>query len=646
MLVGKTSHIWNLRSPFSKVAHKLLDYTSETPFQFNPYPNYQSWKRWKSGFGRYNPCEGPNGGLIEDIQVFKGRPRKFPGPGMGSYDVLGIDGNLCFERDTRLGLYGNGQLKDGRPLEWDQVDWGSLQRKCFVKNADRYDSSARENRWLRLYPELEPPGDDQQVLSGASKGGALDDEARWRQFLDGLNPDEIHQYSDAEYELVDDPNFDGGESDLRKRWARILPLTLPWRQATISESRTAILLRSYTGKEYTENDKQVIRSLLTEMALRSGGEYEVFLLLHVKDAGIDLHDVTNRRHILEENVPLEFHNITVMWNDETVSKVYAALTDEEARDVHYGQWLSVQWFSMQHSEFDFFWNWEVDSRYTGHHYDLIRKLEEFGKKQPRKGLWERNDRYYIESIHGDYDTTFREMVERLSGNGTVWGAPPVPVVKPVGPKPPVAHPKDDDYEWGVGEEADLITLGPIFNVPGSEWIFDNHVWGYSGENFEGWAIPRRGTIITQARVSKKLLDIMHVENLRGNHVVSEMTPQTVALLHGMKAVYAPHAVFYDRPWSGEFLHKWFNAGPLGTVGGHGSSIGWGREKRYQGSTWYYRAEPPNRLYNNWLGFEDKGIGGEAWEEFNGRACLPPMLLHPVKDTKETPPGYRTWHEIY
>ena len=37
----------------------------------------------------------------------------------------------------------------------------------------------------------------------------------------------------------------------------------------------------------------------------------------------------------------------------------------------------------------------MDARYTGHYYDLIDKVTKWAKKQPRKGLWERNGRYYL-----------------------------------------------------------------------------------------------------------------------------------------------------------------------------------------------------------------------------------------------------------
>jgi hypothetical protein len=70
-------------------------------------------------------------------------------------------------------------------------------------------------------------------------------------------------------------------------------------------------------------------------------------------------------------------------------------------------------------------------------------------------------------------------------------------------------------------------------------------------------------------------------------------------------------------------------------------MGWGREGRFQGSTWYFRATPPQRLYTNWMGWEDTGIGGPKWETVHGRPCLPPMLLHPIKVVKETAPGFKS-----
>ncbi|TQS32102.1 hypothetical protein Golomagni_07591, partial [Golovinomyces magnicellulatus] len=341
------------------------------------------------------------------------------------------------------------------------------------------------------------------------------------------------------------------------------------------ETRTAILLRSYTGKKYSENDKQTIRAMISEVSLRSGGKYQVFLLMHVKDRNLQIEDPAVLKKVLDEQVPPEFHSITVAWNDQAVWKIYTEMKDNNERSVHTAQWLSVQKFSHEHPEFDFIWNWEMDFRYTGHHYDLLESLDKFGRDQPRKGMWERSDRWYIPKYHGDYNTEFRQDIEKRYGDNTVWGAPELPFINPVGPKPPHASPKDDNYEWGVGEDADVITTGPMFDPIHSNWIIGSQVWNYKDDQHRSKDLPRRSTIVTQSRISKRVLDIMHVENMRGNHVASEMTPQTVALIHGLKALHAPHPVFMDRSWNGQFLNNWYNPGPNGTSGSYGSPMGWG-----------------------------------------------------------------------
>ncbi|TDZ27079.1 hypothetical protein Cob_v000489 [Colletotrichum orbiculare MAFF 240422] len=570
-------------------------YSNQRPVAYNPYPDYNSDEWNKTHRAAYVPCAGATGETVEDLLVFKGHPEKFPKTGFGSFDVLNMDGNICYERETRLGPYGLlPQLsKAGLRIDWDNINWGDLQEKCVLRNAARFDDG-KPNEYIKTaYP-------------GIAEKHARDVEKR---------------------------GFAKSKDSKSKK----------------ADTRTAVLLRSYTGKKYSENDKQVIRALISELSLRSGGEFQVFLLLHVREQELDiLNDEATYQYVLNEHVPLEFHGITKLWNDKAVWDLYTALTDDNERSVHSAQWLSVQKFSQDHPEFDFIWNWEMDARIVGHHYDFLKRLDEFAAKQPRRGLWERNERYYIPEFHGDYDNDFRKDVEMRTRGNQIWGPPKLPFINPVGPKPPVDNPEKDNYKWGVGEDADMITVGPIFNPINSSWIISDHIWGYKDEAHPDPAktLPRRTTIVTQSRVSKRLLDIMHVENLRGNHIASEMTPQTVALLHGFKTVFAPHPTWFDRPWNGTFLAKWFNPGPRGESGGEGSPMGWGRERRYQGMTWYYRAEPPARLYNNWIGYEDTAYGGKEWERTHGRPCLPPMILHPIKEVKPTDPGYKTKFELF
>ncbi|KAI0470679.1 hypothetical protein GGR56DRAFT_660011 [Xylariaceae sp. FL0804] len=572
-------------------------FTTHQPYVYHPYPQYNK-PSWLEKHAKYVACDGPTGKLVDDIKVFKGTPEEFPQPSIGSYSLLGIDGDLCFERETRFGMYGFQNYNDtSRPaMKWDEVRWGRLQEQCVEKNKARFDLQGEPNPYVT---SLYRRGEEEDLPRSTTN------------------------------------------TNLRRSHLATAERRSPVSTSgTIStEPRTALLLRTYTGKEYNENDKQAIRALITELSLRTGGQYQIFLFVHVKDTAYAIWDDEGTyQYVLEKNVPAEFRDIAVLWNDEATMSMYTKLDPEKA-NVHMAQWLSVQKFVQEFPEFEYIWNWEMDARITGQHYDFLEKLTAFAKKQPRRGLWERNERYYIPDLHGDYDTDFRKEVEHRSGDETVWGPLDLPFITPVGPKPPVKHPEDDKYQWGVGEEADLITVAPIVNVNSSGWVGANDVWGYNDTKHATQALPRRVTIVTHSRISKRLLDIMHVENLRGNHIASEMACQTVAMLHGLKAVYAPMPIFFDRPWAGKDIGRWFNPGERGDSGGDNSAIGWGREARYGGTTWYYRATPPQRMYNNLMGYEDAGRGGVGWESRNGRPCLPPILFHPVKDVEPTEPGY-------
>lgn len=568
----------------------------------DPYPSYNSWSWRRSGKARYVPCTGPLDRPAEDVSAFLGLPSGYPSPGIGSYSLLDIDQNLCYERDTRLGIYA---LPDGTR---DEIDWGDVQISCVDRNQARFDLVGPPNDLVTAAYGVLLPDTDSRSRSSSTQN---------RKLLRRSSPIE------SQDGVVD---TDEGQRKPTK---------------TVRESRTAILLRSYTGKKYTENDRYIIRSLVSELNLRSGGEYQVFLLVHVKDDGVNLWDNQTYERYLQEAVPKEFLGMTLLWNDDFVQETYPKLEKSYEASVHNAQWLSVQKFMQEFREFSFVWNWEMDARITGHAYDMLEKLGQFAKRQPRRGLWERNERYYIPDYHGDYDTEFQQSVETMSKKNAVWGPPQdTPFINPIGPRPPTPSPQNDKFKWGVGEDADLITLSPLFDPKDSGWVLGGQVWSYNDDNHTSESLPRRGAIVTQCRLSRRLLDIMHVENLRGNHVGSEMAPGTVALLHGLKAVYAPMPIFMDRPWAPERLARWFNNGPRGgSSGGPDSAMGWGREGRFRGTTWYYRADPPQRLYSNWVGYEDNGIGGLEWEMAHGRPCLPAMFLHPVKDVVPTSPGY-------
>jgi hypothetical protein len=294
--------------------------------------------------------------------------------------------------------------------------------------------------------------------------------------------------------------------------------------------------------------------------------------------------------------------------------------------------FALQWFSQARPEYDFYWNWEMDLRLTGSYFEFHNSIGEWAKKQPRKGLWERSSRYYIPELHGSWKN-FTEMVEEELYNSDekpVWGPPKFENTGML-PSPPETEPPhsylQDNYEWGVGEEADIITFNPIFDPAKTNWVFRDDVTGYDLELPEP---PRRCAIITVSRLSKRLLDLMHRETyLMKHHMFPEMWPPTVAFHHGLKAVYAAHPVHFDHNWPLEALDNTFNKPPKPTD----SVFGWG-EHNQLGNSFYYNAGFSSEWWRRWLGSRENDKGGPAAEEAGtGRLCMRSTLFHPVKYEK-------------
>ncbi len=264
------------------------------------------------------PCLGPGGSVTDDISAFRGHLRSFPDPSFGSYAVLDIDQDLCFERETRLGQYRQVDAFDANSqlTKWDSVDWGALQSDCFRRNEARFDPQAPAHQ------------------SAKAGNGHGDDTAR----MFAWNAGSVHHKRP------------------RSRHSHLDERIAPTGDTPEAEPRAAVLLRSYTSKEYTEDDRQSIRALVSELGLRSGGEYQVFLFVHVKERGLDLSDSATRSRILHSSVPVEFQNMTVLWDDDSVQAAYPKLDKDEEATVHNAQWLSVQQFTQEHREFDYVWN--------------------------------------------------------------------------------------------------------------------------------------------------------------------------------------------------------------------------------------------------------------------------------------------------
>ncbi|KAJ6129965.1 hypothetical protein N7512_002745 [Penicillium capsulatum] len=575
-----------------------------TPEIFDPYPDYNSEPWRKIWMGDFQACRGAHGEDLsrtsrEDmVTAYRGKQSNFPHPMFGSHKEIGLDPNVCFDRYSRYGLYGyddhNWKLDVPgfqRPkfTNWDEVNWGELQSECYERNANRYSPNKVDQKYGR-HVFTTTPAEPPKPMSGSSS---------------------LQQY----------------------------------------KPRSAVLLRLLEEVVWNRSDREHLRSFITELSLHSGGEYQVFFLLCVQDESLPIEDSEEAiQQVKDRVVPPEFHNMTLLFSERLLAQWYPKIKEHRAM----WQYMQpIQVFSKLYPEFDYIWPMEFDARPIGHLYHFLEQAIQFAKKQPRKHLWERNAYFYTPGAHGTWKQ-FSEMVSKtMDGKDGVWG--PVPIkgknsiggVQPIGPQPPVDSPQKDDYEWGTGEEADLITFLPIFDPMRTSWTMPWAVYNLPKD------VPRRASVLTQWRISKRLVDVMH-EALtnEGMAYASEMSAPSFALHHGLKAVHVPHPIYMDGQWTPKEIAKYYNQGPPERVNGEWDSIwSWNHlmdHVMYRVS-YMFASQTGEDLYRRWMGYEvDKQQeaevgnhtdaqgrvwfeGGEVNEQHYGRLCYPTVMLHPVKN---------------
>lgn len=518
--------------------------------------------------------------------AYDGVPEDMPAAALGSYELLGLDENICFDRFARYGPYGFGYnteyggiglgndtessdslhiWTESGKIDYRNVDWADAQKRCQASNQHRFQKS-----------------DDSKT-------------------------------------------------------------------AAATQPRTAIVVRCYEGFNWTPMVVLNFRAMITELSLKSGGEYSIHLLMEVKDKNMPIWaDRSVHEQYLQTHVPAEFHGLVTFWSEPQMKLFYAGDFSKSFRNpsghkIHHvlrSPHLPLQLFAKEHSEYTYFWNWEMDVRATGSYYEILDRIGTWSDGQSRELLWEQNERYYIPAHHQSWSNFTRVVHQQASSSNQALLGP----VRASWRKKLAREengesnlPEDCLQErgtCGVGEGADLITLNPIFNTRNSDWFYTQDVTGYDRDLWD--ELPRRASIITVARYSRRMLLAMHEEVWRYQHsMFAEMFPTTVAFHHGFKAVYAPHPVYINREWpSASELDKFFNSGEKHSTSGRNGPFSLSSECIHKITSWYYLSHFPEHLWRRWLGYADrKGRGGireESAKSSKGRMCLRSMLLHPIK----------------
>lgn len=170
--------------------------------------------------------------------------------------------------DGRYGPYGYGEDDEGynrSKVDWDNVDWKTLQNQCFGLNKQRFPEGAAEFA-----------NDKRFALRADSK----------------------------------------------------LPKVRTWDEFSRTR-RTAIVVRAYTGYTYKPEDMFNLRSLIVETSLRTGGEYTVVLLVNIrgKESNIFESEESYAKAFEDANIPKEFQSIALLWDESFLRSWYPKILE-------------------------------------------------------------------------------------------------------------------------------------------------------------------------------------------------------------------------------------------------------------------------------------------------------------------------------
>ncbi|KAM4055307.1 biotin synthase-like protein [Hirsutella rhossiliensis] len=174
---------------------------------------------------------------------------------------------------------------------------------------------------------------------------------------------------------------------------------------TSPSRRTATVIRGFSSFAFKPEDLWNLRSLIVETALHSGGEYAVFLLVHIQDPAANVFDSEKSDQLLES------------WYDavnehQTLLQVFQPL----------------QLFALYHPGFDHYWQVELDQRFLGQAGKYLDVVSAFAWHEPRKQAPERATYPLNVDEYGTYDK-FLSRVDRANrGQSRAWGPVRIPGV--------------------------------------------------------------------------------------------------------------------------------------------------------------------------------------------------------------------------
>lgn len=305
-----------------------------------------------------------------------------------------------------------------------------------------------------------------------------------------------------------------------------------------------------------------------------------------------------------------------------------------------------QLFAYQFPEFDHIWQIELDIRFTGHSGNILNALDSFAREEPRKQARERSSFFFIPGVYDAYQDLLHAVNQTLAGGSAFWQGIRTPGVGYIGPEPPVERPEDDDFKWGVGEDADLILLSSTMNVTLDDaWVYKSWIGGFR----DRWP-PRLSSAPAVSRVSWNLATQIHDAQVwDGKYLQSEATPVSFAHWLGLKISRPPLPTYgqHADDYSAKDLDIFLNGGPPSSEL-DGMALGQNTyEPKYAQDvsveqlqpSWKWNPGYAGHLFRTWLqeNYGDSGqLEGDHYPREpllqirDGKVLMPNLMIHPVK----------------
>lgn len=375
---------------------------------------------------KFDQCPGPRTGKVVPISPTQWyeTPESHPIPLVGDYKLVGMDPSRCTTYRGRYGMYSDEalgityradvdeEMEDKRKAKeamYDE-DPDNLRPVYTNKGASAATStspSSSSKTSTSTAPKVKIPAyNNTDSLFGPRKPANMN-EGDWERFLRdrmwraNMRSEELGPKSYPDWRGLMDGCFEQRErergraggvdpfdptsqpmADVIEKEQQEEEIIAPKFKTNPDSKRTALVMRSYEGYVWREDDILNLRALISELSLNNPATpYDIRILVEVHGRHLSVFTSEwDRLNVLRSSVPREFWGLVELWTEDEMCALYPGLPGKFlnrmiAQSSYRSCLMPLQKFYLDHQEYDFIYNWEMDVRFIGNYRDFFEGIE-------------------------------------------------------------------------------------------------------------------------------------------------------------------------------------------------------------------------------------------------------------------------------